>query len=112
MHRIAYVSTALSLICLGGCGESKSSASDRPVRTITVKARTLTDRLQGYRVHINPAGSSALHACLPPDLFGAFDRTCGKPGRAMHFLDEQMRVLFTIDGDMVEQRDQVADPSL
>jgi 2-polyprenyl-6-methoxyphenol hydroxylase-like FAD-dependent oxidoreductase len=70
--------------------------------------RTLTDRLQGYRVHINPAGSSALHACLPPDLFGAFDRTCGRPTRAMHFLDERMRVLLTIDGDMVEQQDQVA----
>ena len=28
--------------------------------------RTLTDRLQGYRVHINPSGSRALHACLPP----------------------------------------------
>jgi salicylate hydroxylase len=70
--------------------------------------RTLTDRLQGYRVHINPAGSSALHACLPPDLFAAFDRTCGRPTRAMHFLDERMRVLLTIDGDMVEQQEAVA----
>src|ERR1700716_1518083 len=52
--------------------------------------RTLTDRLQGYRVHINPAGSRALHACLPPPLFDAFDRTGGKPSRAMHFLTEQM----------------------
>jgi 2-polyprenyl-6-methoxyphenol hydroxylase-like FAD-dependent oxidoreductase len=27
--------------------------------------RTMTDRVQGYRVHINPAGSLALHECLP-----------------------------------------------
>src|SRR5262249_33298305 len=50
--------------------------------------RTLTDRLQGYRVHISLAGSRALHACLPPPLFELFDRTCGKPGRAFRFMTE------------------------
>ena len=30
--------------------------------------RTPTDRLQGYRVHISPKGSVALHDCLPPDV--------------------------------------------
>jgi salicylate hydroxylase len=70
--------------------------------------RTLTDRLQGYRVHINPAGSRALHACLPPHLFDAFDRTCGKAAHAMHFLTEQMEVLLSVRGDMVEQRDPIA----
>jgi 2-polyprenyl-6-methoxyphenol hydroxylase-like FAD-dependent oxidoreductase len=72
--------------------------------------RTLTDRLQGYRVHINPAGSRALHACLPPELFDAFDRTCGKPGRAIRFLTEQMRVLLAFEGEMLaeQQRDGVA----
>src|SRR5712672_1856044 len=63
--------------------------------------RTLTDRLQGYRVHINPAGSRALHACLPPELFDAFDRTCGKPGRAIRFLTEQMRVLLAFEDEML-----------
>jgi 2-polyprenyl-6-methoxyphenol hydroxylase-like FAD-dependent oxidoreductase len=72
--------------------------------------RTLTDRLQGYRVHINPAGSRALHACLPPELFDAFDRTCGKPGRAIRFLTEQMRVLLAFEGEMLaeQQRDGIA----
>jgi len=32
---------------------------------------TSTDRVQGYRVHINPTGSVALHECLPPHLFDA-----------------------------------------
>src|ERR1700687_1397879 len=54
--------------------------------------RTLTDRVQGYRVHINPAGSRALHACLRPQLFDVFDRTCGKPGSAIRFLTAQMQV--------------------
>jgi 2-polyprenyl-6-methoxyphenol hydroxylase-like FAD-dependent oxidoreductase len=72
--------------------------------------RTLTDRLQGYRVHINPAGSRALHACLPPELFDAFDRTCGKPGRAIRFLTEQMRVLLAFEDEMMaeQQRDGIA----
>lgn len=57
---------------------------------------TPTDRVQGYRVRISPTGSRALHACLPPDLFDAFARTCGRPGRAVHFLTESMDVLLTL----------------
>jgi salicylate hydroxylase len=58
--------------------------------------RSPTDRLQGYRVRITSSGSRALHACLPPHLFEAFARTCGKPGRAVHFLTENMDVLLTL----------------
>jgi salicylate hydroxylase len=58
---------------------------------------TPTDRVQGYRVHINPTGSLALHECLPPDLFDAFTRTCGKPAQGIRFLTEQGRALLTID---------------
>jgi salicylate hydroxylase len=58
---------------------------------------TPTDRLQGYRVHIDPTGSRALHACLPPHLFDAFTRTCGRPGRAVRFLTERMEVILTLD---------------
>jgi salicylate hydroxylase len=59
--------------------------------------RTATDRLQGYRVHINPTGSRALHECLPPALFDAFARTCGKPTAGMRFITERMGVLLAID---------------
>jgi salicylate hydroxylase len=59
--------------------------------------RTRTDRVQGYRVHINPAGSLALHECLPPHLFEAFTRTCGKRSGGIRFLTEQMKVLLSID---------------
>jgi len=59
--------------------------------------RTMTDRVQGYRVHINPAGSLALHECLPPALFEAFARTCGKPAQGIRFVTEHMRVLLSFD---------------
>jgi 2-polyprenyl-6-methoxyphenol hydroxylase-like FAD-dependent oxidoreductase len=61
--------------------------------------RTRTDRLQGYRIHINPAGSRALHACLPLDLYDAFVATCGKSGSGYSFLTEQLGELLFIAGD-------------
>jgi FAD binding domain-containing protein len=70
--------------------------------------RTPTDRLQGYRVHINPAGSRALNACLSPHLFELFDRTCGKPGRAVHFMTEEMKMLLAFDSEMMRQHDPIA----
>jgi 2-polyprenyl-6-methoxyphenol hydroxylase-like FAD-dependent oxidoreductase len=56
---------------------------------------TPTDRLQGYRVHINPTGSRALDACLPPHLFDAFTRTCGRPSRGIRFLTERGDALLS-----------------
>ena len=58
--------------------------------------RTRTDRVQGYRVHINPTGSLALRECLPQHLFEAFIRTCGKPSGAIRFMTEQMKPLLTL----------------
>jgi salicylate hydroxylase len=69
--------------------------------------RTATDRLQGYRVHINPAASLALHECLPPALFDAFARTCGKPSTGIRFVTERMGVLLAIERF---DRDVDADP--
>jgi salicylate hydroxylase len=69
--------------------------------------RTPTDRVQGYRVHINPAGSRALHACLPAPLFEAFARTCGRPSRAFRFLTERFDVLLTVRTD-IAARDPIA----
>jgi 2-polyprenyl-6-methoxyphenol hydroxylase-like FAD-dependent oxidoreductase len=69
--------------------------------------RAPADRMQGYRVHINPTGSRALHACLPAHLFDAFDRTCGRPSHSIRFLTEQMDVLLSVGGELVEQRDAI-----
>jgi 2-polyprenyl-6-methoxyphenol hydroxylase-like FAD-dependent oxidoreductase len=70
--------------------------------------RAPTDRAQGYRVHIDPAGSRALHACLPPHLFDVFDRTCGKPSNAVRFMTEQMKVLLALEGEMMGPNDPIA----
>jgi hypothetical protein len=59
--------------------------------------RAPTDRVQGYRLHINPTGSAALHACLPPHLFDAFARTCGKPTKGIRFVTERANVLLALE---------------
>lgn len=59
--------------------------------------RTRTDRVQGYRVHINPTGSRALYECLPQHLFDIFAQTCGKPTQGIRFVTEQGKVLLTLD---------------
>jgi 2-polyprenyl-6-methoxyphenol hydroxylase-like FAD-dependent oxidoreductase len=66
--------------------------------------RTRTDRVQGYRVHISPTGSLALHECLPAPLFDAFARTCGKPSQGIRFVTERMNVLLSLDSASAPER--------
>ena len=54
--------------------------------------RSVHFRSQGYRLHINPDGSRALHDCLPENLFNLFVATSGKPamGGLVNY-DSQLR---------------------
>lgn len=52
--------------------------------------RTRTGGLQGYRVGISPAGSRALHACLPPDLYDTFIATCARTPTYFNMLTERL----------------------
>lgn len=55
-----------------------------------------TSWIEGYRIHINPVGSRALHACLPPLLWEAFIATAGTPPNGLGFLTEQLQELVVI----------------
>ncbi len=59
-----------------------------------------TERLQGYRVHINPHGSRALRECLPPDLWQAFVSTCGSSGDSFGFVTEQLEQLLMVEAEI------------
>jgi 2-polyprenyl-6-methoxyphenol hydroxylase-like FAD-dependent oxidoreductase len=59
--------------------------------------RTPTDRLQGYRVRISPKGSTALHDCLPADLFDLFASTCSADHRRFRLLTEKMEELLSFE---------------
>ena len=58
--------------------------------------RTRTDGLHGYRVGIDPDGSRALHACLPPALFDTFVATCARPPTHFTILTEQLSELVRL----------------
>ena len=53
-------------------------------------------RWEGYRLHINPAGARALHACLPDPVWREFLATAG-PGGDFGFLTDQLAELVVIE---------------
>jgi 2-polyprenyl-6-methoxyphenol hydroxylase-like FAD-dependent oxidoreductase len=61
-------------------------------------ARTRDEGLQGYRVGIDPDGSRALHACLPPDLFDVLVATCARPPEYFNMLTERRGELLSTGG--------------
>jgi len=69
--------------------------------------RTCTERLQGYRIHIDPQGSRALYECLPSHLYDAFTATCAKGGKGIKFFTEQLQELLFIP---VHNTDSKPDP--
>jgi len=52
---------------------------------------------EGYRIHIDPDGSRALHDCLPAERFALFDAACGRPPRSFTFLTEGLDELLSVD---------------
>jgi 2-polyprenyl-6-methoxyphenol hydroxylase-like FAD-dependent oxidoreductase len=55
--------------------------------------RDRTARLEGYRIHINPAGSRALHACLPAAVWRRFVSSSGASA-SLGFYTERLRELL------------------
>jgi 2-polyprenyl-6-methoxyphenol hydroxylase-like FAD-dependent oxidoreductase len=51
-------------------------------------------RSQGFRIHINPQGSTALHACLPQHLWDLFQSTGGDFSQGFSIVTEQLRELL------------------
>ncbi len=69
--------------------------------TVYERAHTRTEWLQGYRIHINPHGSTALHACLPEQNWKAFVDSVSDTGDGFAFVTEQLRDLLVLDRDFV-----------
>jgi 2-polyprenyl-6-methoxyphenol hydroxylase-like FAD-dependent oxidoreductase len=74
--------------------------------------RTRRDGLHGYRVGIDPDGSRALHACLPPELFATFIATCARPPRYFNILTEGLEEVLSLplpaDADPIESEKSVS----
>jgi 2-polyprenyl-6-methoxyphenol hydroxylase-like FAD-dependent oxidoreductase len=91
---VAIVGGGIGGLCLAQ-GLKKSGLSV----AVYERDRTRTDRLQGYRIHIDPRGSRALHECLPPRLYEAFAAGIGRSGGGYGFFDERLRELLFVESD-------------
>jgi 2-polyprenyl-6-methoxyphenol hydroxylase-like FAD-dependent oxidoreductase len=60
---------------------------------------TPTSRVQGFRVHIDPQGSTALKECLPEELWKVFDATGGDFSKGFTFVTEQLQELLSMRDD-------------
>jgi 2-polyprenyl-6-methoxyphenol hydroxylase-like FAD-dependent oxidoreductase len=70
----------------------------------------VTAREQGYRLHIDPHGSAALHECLPAPLWNAFVATAGDPGTGgFGFLDERLATMCLVEDEVF--RGGLTDPA-
>ncbi|MFI6102443.1 FAD-dependent oxidoreductase [Lentzea sp. NPDC051213] len=90
--RIAVIGGGIGGLCLAH-GLRKAGVD------VAVYERDLsrTDRLQGYRVHINPHGAAALRECLPAANWARFEQSAGTGGNGFGFLTEQLKPLLLLD---------------
>ncbi len=59
-----------------------------------------SSRPQGYRIHIDPQGSLALHQALPEPLWQIFVATGGQFAQGFTVMTEQMRELISVRADL------------
>ncbi len=70
-------------------------AADIPCRVVE-RTHTPTDWVQGYRIHIDPHGSTALHRCLSPAAWQAFLGAVSDEASGFAFRTEQLAPLLEI----------------
>lgn len=68
--------------------------------TVFERDTSPTSRPQGYRIHIDPQGSRALHQSLPEPLWRVFVATGGQFAQGFTVMTEQMQELIRFRADM------------
>ena len=69
--------------------------------TVYERSEARTDWLQGYRIHINPHGSRALHDSLPPAAWQRFLESVSVNGGGFGFATEQLDDLLRFSGSEI-----------
>jgi 2-polyprenyl-6-methoxyphenol hydroxylase-like FAD-dependent oxidoreductase len=95
----------LHVIVIGGglgglCLAQGLRAADVSV-AVYEQDRTPVERTGRYRIHVNPAGSGALHECLPPRLWDIFLGSAAEAGAGCGFVTEQLRELVVVDEEVM-----------
>jgi salicylate hydroxylase len=99
------VGMSLSVLIIGGGigGLALAHGLRRAGLDVEVYERTRqrTDWLQGYRIHINPAGAHALRACLPPSGWPSFLASVSAGDGGFGFLTDRGAELLGLTADEV-----------
>ena len=91
---VAIVGGGIGGLCLAQ-GLKKAGVS----ATVFERDETAASRRQGFRIHIDPEGSAALHQCLPQPLWEIFAATEGEFGQGITMVTEQLGELLRIQGE-------------
>ena len=100
-------STSLHVIVIGGGigGLCLAQGLKATGVSVSVYERNPPDVwLEGFRIHINPVGSRALHACLPPLLWEAFVAAAGRSPAGLGFLTEQLQELVVVGNEPMSRQ--------
>jgi len=58
--------------------------------------------LQGYQIHINPAGSKALQDCLKPEIWDTLVANACRPSSGFQVLTEQLKRLCFVEPEIMD----------
>ncbi|MCO1654386.1 FAD-dependent oxidoreductase [Pseudonocardia humida] len=81
---------------IGGLGLAQSLHRSGVDVEVHERDAAVGGRWEGYRIHVNPTGARALHACLPARAWREFRETAG-PGGDFGFLTEQLDELVVVE---------------
>ncbi|MGH8220093.1 MAG: FAD-dependent oxidoreductase [Steroidobacteraceae bacterium] len=97
------------IIGAGTGGLALAHALKRGDVSVSVYERDLVPNADtgGYRVGISPAGSRALKACVPPELYELFVATCARAPRYFNLLTEHFSevLCFELEGATADVMD-------
>lgn len=82
---------------IGGLGLAQGLGKAGIAAAVYERDQSRAERVDRYRLHINPAGSRALHACLPADAWREFVARTGEATGGFGFLTEQLRTLVVVE---------------
>jgi 2-polyprenyl-6-methoxyphenol hydroxylase-like FAD-dependent oxidoreductase len=88
---VAIIGGGMGGLCLAN-GLKKAGVSV----TVYERDQSPDARMQGYRIHIDPQGSTALHECLPPHLWDLFRSTGGDFSQGFSIVTEQLHELLNL----------------
>ncbi len=91
-HTVAIIGGGLGGLCLAN-GLKKAGISV----TVYERDQSPESRPQGYRIHIDPQGSIALHQCLPSHLWDLFQSTGGDFSQGFSIVTQQLHELLNLD---------------